>query len=314
MSAVSRVDLADYRSDDAVRRSGFCDALSRGLVETGFIRVVGHRVDEGRVARVHDLFERFFDQPEQAKRRVAGVAGGQRGYTPFGEEHAKDHPTPDLKEFYHVGQEPSAGSPLWDRYPRNVWPEELPELRSACRALFRALEECASQLLRATAESFELPLDTFSSMLVDGNSILRALHYPPISADSDPRALRAAPHEDINLITLLCEATDSGLEILTPQGRWVEVETGPGEIIADAGDMLARVTNGRIPATTHRVTADAEARQRHRHALPFFAHPRPDCDLSVIPSFVAAGDEPSFAPITADEYLQQRLREIGLIS
>jgi isopenicillin N synthase-like dioxygenase len=151
-------------------------------------------------------------------------------------------------------------------------------------------------------------------MLPGGNSILRAVHYPPVPADADPRALRAAPHEDINLITLLPAASDEGLEILTPTGDWLPVSARPGEIVADAGDMLARMTNGRIPATTHRVVASGDAATRSRYALPFFAHPRPACDLGVAGEFLEAGDTPRFPPIRAEAFLEERLREIGLIS
>jgi isopenicillin N synthase-like dioxygenase len=319
MTTVDQIDLRDYFSDDTARQSRFREALRAGLVDTGFIRVVGHAVEEAQVGRVHALFERFFAQPDSVKSRCAGVLGGQRGFTPLGIEHAKGRRAPDPKEFYHVGQELADESPLRSVYAANIWPDELPELRPACADLYRALEACASHLLRALAESFLLPRDVFSSMLVDGNSILRSIHYPPVppadgTAESDGATLRAAPHQDINLITLLCGATDAGLEILTPRDEWVEVQTEPGEIIADAGDMLARITNDRIPATTHRVVASAESRRRHRYALPFFAHPRPECDLSVIDRFVPPGQEPVFPPITAGGFLEERLREIGLIS
>jgi len=288
-------------------------ALREGMLEFGFVRVSGHGVDPALVARVHELFAAFFASPEAEKLRCAGVAGGQRGLTPFGIEHAKDHPVPDLKEFFHIGQELPAGHPLHASYPENVWPAAFPEIRVAGLALYRAIETAAESLLEAIATSFELPRRTFASMLEHGNSILRALHYPPMPEGADPRALRAAAHEDINLITLLCEATDAGLEILTRSGEWLAVEAGHGEIVADAGDMLARASNGVIPSTTHRVVTPEGAGASHRYALPFFAHPRPECDLSVLPRFLEEGEAPRTPPITAGEFLEQRLREIGLL-
>lgn len=181
--------------------------------------------------------------------------------------------------------------------------------------LFRALEDCAMGLLEALAESFDLPRDTFAAMLERGNSVLRALHYPPVPEAFDPGPVRAAAHEDINLITLLCGATDAGLEIRPPgSDEWIRVETPPGQIVADSGDMLSRLTNDLIPATTHRVVNPAEVAGRCRYSLPFFAHPRPDCDLSVLPRFVSADRPCRHASITAGGYLAERLREIGLVS
>ncbi len=313
MPAVQCVDLSDRLSGDAERRRRFDQTLRDGLLETGFIRVIGHGIADDLVERAHASFARFFALDYSQRMLCAGVAGGQRGYTPYGVEHARNHSRPDQKEFFHVGQTLAEPSPLCGRYPENVWPADMPELREAALALYCALESAAITLLEAIAEGFDLPVQTFSSMLSEGNSILRAVHYPPVNEDTDPEAFRAAPHEDINLITLLCNATDEGLEILARDGEWCAVEAHAGEIVADAGDMLSRTTNGRIPATTHRVVALGQAARRHRYALPFFAHPRPECDLSVIPAFVAPGEAPRHAPIDAGTFLDERLREIGLI-
>jgi isopenicillin N synthase-like dioxygenase len=314
MESIHLVDIRDYASEDATRRAAFSQTLRSGLEEHGFLRVAGHGLDHGLMARAFELYAAFFDLGEADRSACGGVSGGQRGYTPFGVEHARDRPVADLKEFFHVGQELGPTDPLRAVYPPNVWPAALPELRPTTLALYRALEACARVLLEALAVAFELPADVFASMLDRGNSILRIAHYPPIVGDVDPRALRAAPHEDINLVTLLCEASESGLEILTRTGEWVPVVAGPGEIIADAGDMLARITNGVVPATTHRVVAGSGAAERHRYSMPFFAHPRPECDLSVLPRFVPPGEAPRFPPITAGGFLDERLREIGLVS
>ena len=169
----------------------------------------------------------------------------------------------------------------------------------------------AENLLRALAEYFDMPRDTFASMMTVGNSILRVIHYPPVRPDQAP-AVRAAAHEDINLITLLCEATDSGLEILTRQGEWMAVETGPGQIVVDAGDMLSRFTNEVVPAATHRVVNPAENAARDRYSMPFFVHPYSACDLTIHERFVSADNPPRYPPITAGQFLEQRLREIGL--
>ncbi len=308
---IQTVDLNDYTSGTAGSRKRLIDTLGQGLQETGFLNVEGHGIDSSLIRGTYDLWKRFFALPEKIKETYAGVGDGSRGYTPFGVEHAKNHPLPDLKEFWHVGQEPPAGHPLRQEYPANVWPQEISGIAEPTLRLYKSLERVAETLLRALAESFDLPRDTFSSMMDVGNSILRIIHYPPVQPDHAP-AVRAAAHEDINLITLLCEATDSGLEILTRAGEWMPVESGPGQIVVDAGDMLSRYTNEVIPATTHRVVNPLEDAGRDRFSMPFFVHPYPSCDLTVHEHFVSADRPPKFPPITAGRFLEERLREIGL--
>jgi isopenicillin N synthase-like dioxygenase len=308
---IQTVDLNDYTSGDAASRGRLINTLGQGLQETGFLNVEGHGIDSSLIQGTYDLWKRFFTLPDEVKAKYEGAGDGTRGYTPFGVEHAKDHPLPDLKEFWHVGQEPPAGHPLRDEYPGNVWPAEIPEIAEPTMRLYKSLERVAENLLRALGEYFGLPRDTFSSMMDVGNSVLRIIHYPPVRPEHDP-AVRAAAHEDINLITLLCEATDSGLEILTRDGEWMPVESGPGQIVVDAGDMLSRFTNEVIPATTHRVVNPAEDAGRDRYSMPFFVHPYPSCDLTVQERFVSADWPAKFPPITAGRFLEQRLREIGL--
>jgi len=331
-SAVPTFDLSDYTSCDTSLRSRGIATLGGALVDIGFVVVEGHQVDEGLVRDVYSLWQRFFALDEAAKRRYAGVEGGARGYTPFGVEHARDNATPDLKEFWHVGQELPSDHPLAQEYPPNVWPRELPELRQPTLALYHELERVAELLLMAFAEHFALPDETFAAMMRGGNSVLRILHYPPVpqaspatpaaygrpadaapgrSVDAAP-ALRAAPHEDINLVTLLCEATDSGLELLRRDGSWLPVEARPGQIVVDAGDMLSRVTNEVVPATTHRVVNPPPSANRDRYSMPFFVHPYAACDLAVLERFVTAERPRRFPPVTAGELLSRRLTEIGL--
>ncbi|HSU83028.1 MAG TPA: 2-oxoglutarate and iron-dependent oxygenase domain-containing protein [Thermoanaerobaculia bacterium] len=308
---IPTVDLNDYTSGGGASRSRLIETLGDGLQEFGFLNVEGHGIDSSLIRGTYDLWKRFFELPDAVKRKYAGVEGGARGYTPFGVEHAKDNPLPDLKEFWHVGQEPPAGHPFRTEYPANVWPAEIPEIQEPTLRLYSSLERVAENLLRALAEYFEMPRDSFSSMMDVGNSILRILHYPPVKPEYAP-AVRAAAHEDINLITLLCEATDSGLEILTREGEWMAVETGPGQIVVDAGDMLSRFTNEVIPATTHRVVNPAENAARDRFSMPFFVHPYSSCDLTIPERFTGPDHPPKYPPITAGQFLEQRLREIGL--
>ncbi len=325
MNSIPVVNLADDESPDARVRNRSANTLRDALCRLGFVRVEGHGLDPALIRRVYGHFERFFSMDDAAKRACSGVAGGQRGFTPFGVEHAKDCAFPDLKEFFHVGQpHPGAGAERAS-YPANVWPAEalLPGLEEDALALYRALERCAIRILQELAASFELARDVFSEGVVGGNSILRALHYPPLPPvpPVSPRAaaghagsLRAAAHEDINLITLLCEATDAGLEIRPPGcADWIPVEVPPGQLVVDSGDMLSRMTNDLIPATTHRVVNPPDG-SGHRYSLPFFAHPRPGSDLSVLPHFVSDERPLRHPPITAGQFLGERLREIGLVS
>ncbi len=309
MGDVVRLDQRAFREGDAADRSAFAAALRAGLESIGFVVVEGHGVDPRWIAEAHEVTRAFFARPDEAKRAVGGAPGGQRGYTAFGVEHAKDHATPDEKEFFHVGREGGPGPP-------NLWPEEPRRFAPAMRRLYDALDACASDLLGALAGAYGLPEASFRELAREGNSILRALHYPPLRPDAPADALRAAPHEDINLITLLCEATEPGLEVLTPSG-WEPIVAPPGAIVVDAGDMLHQVTGGVIPSTTHRVVnppSDSAAARRSRHALPFFAHPRPEVDLSVLPPFATPERVAKHPPITAGAFLELRLREIGLTS
>lgn len=310
---VPLINLTHYRSGTPAERSRFVEAFGAGLKEFGFVSIEGHGIDDGLIRRTYADAARLFDLPAAAKERYHVVGGhGQRGYVPFGKEHAKNRTIGDLKEFWHIGRELPPGHARQASYGPNLWPAEIPSFKPNTLALFAALDEVASVLLRALADYFGLPAGTLSEMIADGNSILRLIHYPPLKEAFVPGAVRAAEHEDINLITLLCEGTASGLEILTRDGEWIPVDTLQGQIVVDSGDMLSRVTSEVIPATTHRVVnpqgpeADIE-----RYSMPYFVHPYPECMLAPLPES-AVGAPPRYPPITADAFLRQRLKEIGL--
>jgi isopenicillin N synthase-like dioxygenase len=259
----------------------------------------------------YSLLEKFFSLPTEAKLKYAGVHGGQRGYTPFGKEHAKNSPVMDLKEFWHVGREVSPNHPFASYYPGNVWPEEIPEFKSHFETLYKQLDEVGRTLLQALTFPLDVDQEYFDRMVTDGNSILRLLHYPPIPKEADPRCLRAAPHEDINLITILPAATASGLQLKDRDGKWLDVNAEPDTLIVDAGDMLARAANDVIPSTTHQVVNTPAVSHLPRFSMPFFMHPNPEAILSCIPS--CRGTEAKYPDISAHEFLMQRLREIGLL-
>ena len=312
---MSLVPLLDHRAwSRPAERLDFAAGLRAGLEDSGFVIVEGHGIEAELIRRVYADFGSFFAPPEQEKSRYGGVAGGARGFTAFGVEHAKDQPTPDLKEFFHVGREEGAQPAGVRAYPPNRWPSEVKGLRESATELYARLEECADRLLEALALAYGLAARSFADMLCDGDSILRAAHYPPVQNETAPGALRAAPHEDINLITLLCEASDPGLEILN-RGGWCGVECSAGQIVVDAGDMLSRVTGGVVRSTTHRVVnppRGSASASRARFSLPFFVHPPPECDLSVLQHFATPERVDAYPPITAGDFLERRLREIGL--
>ena len=303
---VPELSLKAYTHGDVAAREAFSDALMRGLRDYGFIVLRDHAVSPQLLARAYALAEQLFALDEPLKR---AYAAGLRGYTPFGVEHAKDSGHPDLKEFWQVGHEPSTDAPKDEPFPPNVWPAEIPECRSVFLALFDALNDTGMVLLRALAPKLDLAEDHFDPLVRYGSSILRVLHYPPLAADENPEAVRSAAHEDINFMTLMPAAKGAGLEILDRAGTWLPIETAPENLIVDSGDMLARMTNGVLLATTHRVI-NPTGPNVSRYSLPFFMHPTLKTSLKVLPSCL--GEGPRYPEITAREYLRERLEEIGL--
>lgn len=306
---VPELSLNAYTLGSPADRKEFVDALYEGFRYFGFIILKDHSVSRELLSRAYQMSREFFDLPVDEKMKYMAGPDGQRGYTPFGREHAKDSKVADLKEFWHVGREFAKASPLNEIYPPNVWPEKPVRFRETFLHLYTALEEAGFVMLEALAPSLGVPSDYFRKMATNGNSILRLLHYPPIAADADPNAVRAAAHEDINLITILVAAEGGGLELLDRNGKWLPVETDPDNLIVDAGDMLARACNDVIPATTHRVV-NPDGPNVSRYSMPFFMHPHSEAVLECIPSCV--GDGAKYTPITADAFLKQRLEEIGL--
>lgn len=312
-TGVPLVDLDDFTRGGPDAQVDFIQSLGDAIKDLGFVRVTGHGIDGALTEPAYEAAAALFGQPEESKRRYfVDGGGGERGYTPFGGEHARDNPLPDLKEFWHVGRELPSGHPLRPVYPPNLWPEEVPAFRRAMLELYFALEDCSEVLLLALARYLGQRDDVFTAMTRHGNTILRALHYPALESGMVPKgAVRASAHEDINFITLLITATTSGLELLTRDGTWMAVNAQPGEIVVDAGDMLHRVTNGLIPATTHRVV-NSDDTSEARYSLPFFVHPRPDSVLRVLDSCRGDGFGEPPPDITGYAFLRERLTELGL--
>ena len=309
------VNLQDFLSADPAKRENFVKVLGDALTDLGFFAVTHHGVDSALIKRCYGLCEAFFTQDNETKcKSERPELKGQRGFTSFGRESAKDAKTADLKEYFHVGRELDSSHPDLSKYGPNIWPEppDVPDaFRPSFLDLYAQLEQCAQHLLEACALYLEQSESLFADMARDGDTILRIIHYPPVPEDAEPSAMRAAAHEDINLITLLCEATEGGLELLQRDGTWRAIHALDGQIIVDAGDMLQNLTNGILKSTTHRVVNPDNNRSR-RFSMPYFVHPRGEVDLSPLSACIEREGAQKYPNISASEYLLQRLHEMGL--
>ena len=298
------IPLSLVDSDLPAAAAAFGDAFAR----TGFAVVSDHGIPQPLIDRALAATHALFALPAAAKSAyVIPGGGGQRGMTAFGIEAAKGADRSDLKEFWHVGRDLAAGHRFADIMPPNIWPAEVSDFRAAVSALYTALDIAGTRMLRAIAVHLGLAPDFFDGPVSDGNSILRLLHYPPVAPGAD--AIRAGAHEDINVITLLLGAEEAGLQLLTRDGEWRDIAAPPGSLVCNIGDMLQRLTGGRLPSTTHRVVNPAPERAGiARYSTPFFLHFRPDYLIETMP-----GGPLAFPPITSDDFLRERLREIKLL-
>ena len=308
---VPTLSLADQARDP----QGFAAALGQSFERFGFAIVADHGVPQDLIDGAWDETQQLFALPEEEKRgyHVPG-AGGARGYTPFKTEIAKDARHVDLKEFWHVGRELPAGHRFAGEMAPNIWPARPAGFKDTFVELFSAFDTAGDKLLSAIALHLGLDADWFDPAVRDGNSVLRLLHYPPIPADAE--GVRAGAHEDINLITLLLGAEEAGLELLDRQsGRWLAIKPPEGAMVVNVGDMLQRLTNHVLPSTTHRVINPPPERRGHsRYSMPFFLHPAPDFLIRTLPQTMTAENPNRYPePISAQDYLMQRLVEIGLI-
>ena len=292
---------------------GFSQDLGGSFARYGFAVISDHDLPQARIDAAIAAAKAFFALPEDVKRSYVAGVGGQRGYTPFGIETAKDAQHFDLKEFWHMGRDLPAGHPFRAFMPDNVWPAEVPEFHTEIAWLFNTLDALGRQVLEAIAVYLTLDRHFFDPTVNHGNSILRLLHYPPVPKDGPN--IRAGAHEDINVITLLLGAEEAGLEVLKKDGTWLPISPPPGALVINIGDMLQRLTNHVLPSTTHRVVNPApERRGFARYSTPFFLHFNPDYLIKTLPT-CAGPERPDRypTPITADEFLRERLREIKLL-
>ncbi|NJL75397.1 MAG: isopenicillin N synthase family oxygenase [Saprospiraceae bacterium] len=307
------VDLSHFQAGTSSEQSQFVEALGNAFQTIGFVGVTQHGIPQQLVTSYYEAANAFFALPLAVKRKyeIPNLAG-QRGYTSFGKEHAKGSNIADLKEFFQVGQTVTDDDPIKDKYPPNVEVAEVEAFTTLSVALYKAFEHTGKVILQAIALYLELDKHYFDSKVHNGNSILRAIHYPPILTEP-ASAIRAEQHEDINLITLLVGASAGGLQLLNRQNEWLEIVPEADEIVVNVGDMLQRLTNDYLKSTTHRVVNPPRASWHlPRLSIPFFLHPRMEMDLACLPQFVTSDYPKKYEPITAIAYLEERLKEIGL--
>ena len=313
---VPSLDLADFVSGDSTKKKKFVADLGAAYNNIGFVAIRNHYLNDALSNKLYEMIKAFFALPDSVKQKyeIPGLAG-QRGYIGKGKEHAKGRNTGDLKEFYHIGQEVEDNDPIKKEYPDNVWPEELPQFSTVGLEVYKSLEKTGVQMLKAIALYLGLPEDYFDNKVRHGNSILRPIHYFPIeNPDAVPAdAVRAAEHGDINLITLLMGASADGLQVLRRDGKWIPITALPEQLVVNVGDMLERLTNKKLKSTIHRVVnPPRQHMNKPRYSIPFFMHPRSEMSLAALAGCIDKEHPKVWEDITAGDFLNQRLKEIGL--
>lgn len=307
---IPSLNLADFTSGDADRKARFVQDLGRAFNQIGFVAIRNHGLTDELTTRLYDSAQTFFSAPDAVKQQYEHPElNGQRGYIGRGKETAKGFKIADLKEFYHIGQPEPVGD-----MPANVLPTEYPKFGDAALTAYQTLENAGKMLLRAIALYLELPETYFDDKVQNGDSILRALHYFPLDPQTTPDgAVRAAAHGDINLITLLMGASAEGLEVLRRDGKWIGITALPDQVIVNVGDMLDRLTNHKLKSTIHQVVnPPREKMNQSRYSIPFFMHPRADMDLRCLESCVDQQHPKLYVDMTAGDFLNERLMELGL--
>ncbi len=313
---VPSLDLADFTSGNPEKKAAFVQALGEAYNNIGFVAIKNHGLTDEMTAKLYSTIQAFFGLSDGVKQQYEiPELAGQRGYIGKGKEHAKGRTTGDLKEFYHIGQEVTDGDAIKNEYPDNIWPKELPELEKIGLHVYQTLEATGIKMLQAIAIYLGLDENYFDNKVHNGNSILRPIHYFPIENPEEvpADAVRAAEHGDINLITLLMGASADGLQVLRRDNKWIPITALPDQIIVNVGDMLSRHTNNKLKSTIHRVVnPPKELMKTSRFSIPFFMHPRSDMDLTVLSNCIDENSPKLYDDITAGQFLQQRLAEIGL--
>ena len=314
MNSIPSVDLSKFLSTDPQQKQQFVNEIGKAYEDIGFVALKGHFLSDELVDKLYDQIKKFFSLPEDIKKsyEIDGI-GGQRGYVSFGKESAKGKKEGDLKEFWHFGQYVEDNPNLKALYPKNVVVKELPEFNSVGKETFKMLEKTGVYVLRALAIYLGLNEFYFDKYVNNGNSILRPIHYPPIK-EEPKEAVRAAAHGDINLITLLMGSQGKGLQVQNHNGEWVDAIAAEDELVINVGDMLSRHSNNRLKSTIHRVVNPPKEKWgTSRYSVPFFMHPISEMPLNCLENCIDEAHPKLYEDITAGEFLNERLKELGLI-
>lgn len=314
MNTIPSVDLRDYLSSDPVKKKQFVNDLGGAFEEIGFVALSGHFLSESLIESLYSEIKKFFALPQEVKDKyeIEGI-GGQRGYTSFGKEHAKGRKEGDLKEFWHFGQYVEDDPKLLKEYPPNVIVTELPKFNTVGKETYKMLEKTAQYVLRALALHLRLEENYFDEFIKNGNSILRPIHYPPIT-EEPKNAIRAAAHGDINLITLLMGAHGKGLQVKNHKGEWIDAIARTDQLMINVGDMLSRLSNNKLKSTIHQVVnPPRELWGSSRYSIPFFMHPVSEMPLNCLENCIDEDHPKLYEDITAGEFLHERLVDLGLI-
>lgn len=312
-TSIPVVDLDLFRSDDSEKKKKFVDGIGSAYSDIGFVAIENHGIDKDLIKNLYQQVENFFDLDSKVKKKYGNVEGGQRAYTSFGKEHAKGSNKGDLKEFWHFGQYLEKNDPLREEYPDNVEVRELPDYNKYGKKAYSTFENTGKLILQSLALYLGLDEFYFDKWVDRGNSILRPIYYPAITEAPDG-AIRAGEHEDINLITLLVGASADGLEVQDREGNWIAAKAGKDQIVVNVGDMLQRLSNDKLKSTTHRVVNPPEEKwESPRYSLPFFLHPQSAMPLNCLENCIDEDHPKKYDDINAGDYLNQRLKEIGLM-
>ena len=313
MDKIPILNLNDFKNDNHNTKLDFVQKLGESFENIGFVTIKNHGIKNELLRNIYAQVEKFFNLETNTKKKyeIYGLSG-QRGYVPFGKEHAKNNNQGDLKEFWHFGQELETEKLNILNYPKNIIVDELSEFNNIGNKVFLELENLGRILLQAISIYLNLDEFYFDNKILNGNSILRPIHYPPITKEPK-NAVRAAEHEDINLITLLIGASAEGLEVLNKNNKWIKIDTQSNEIVVNVGDMLQRLTNNKLKSTTHKVVNPPKHQwSKSRYSIPFFLHPHSNVSLKCLNSCIDKNTPKSYNDITAGEYLNERIKELGL--
>ncbi len=321
LDAIPVIDLGPYRSGTAGDRRDVAERIGWACENIGFLIVTGHGIPQETIDRAFSVSQEFFDLPAEEKARFMPVDGvAPRGYHAVATRNLArtlgQETPPDLREQFFIGPLVShadrfahiPGAPLF--YSDNIWPAQPAAYREAFAELYGAFESLASRLMGIFAAALALP-EAFFDDKIDGHfSTCPSNHYPVIEDDPQPGQLRCGAHTDFGSLTILAfNDAPGGLQALMPDGSWMDVRPGPGQLAVNLGDMMERWTNDRWKSTVHRVVNPPAARrgESRRQTIGYFLHPNYDAEIACLDSCCDAGNPAKYRPIMAGDHMREKM-------